>query len=1082
MQNWKFHFSINALCFIHGVSCQSIVLTPTKPYVDINEALTLTCTYIGYNNVAGTKWNVNNEVSPTTIRHQDNTCSGSGIFADYNIYRVGCPSDTSFTVTILRVQQEDLNISWQCFDRDRTSNTVRILVKVSVANVVLSGPSSRFIKEQSRQTIKCKTSPGRPQPRVSWYLYESNKGVKHKITVNSSTQILNESEDGLVAVESTLQFYPNRSINNWMLNCEAWTDDETRAVHSNILTLNIAYPPQKPVIIGFTDGERYSLIESEFSNLSCSSHDGNPLANLTWNCYNSKQTSVTIEDKSVTSTVTWSGFRDQSSCSCISKHSWSGSMQTTTVMIDVLYPPSKPIITIGSTIVSDVINVILNKTLQVKCESKSNPSSNYSWIGPHDLRKRNQILEIKINGTIDRMFKCIATNNMFRQNGTHVDGRNESAVKIKVLYPPSKPYFIYEYSNGTKVSTQNMIDVIAGDSFSVHCNAAGNPLPTYMWNSNERNSVLKISSISFNTNKTCNAMNIMEETVGERLTASTSSQFSIRVLYPPHIPTITISNGTRQINVTTPTIQLKERDNINMTCFSKGNPFPNYTWDSPNDQIQENIRQFANISRQDSGNYTCYVSNLMKRTFGDTENGLNISSIYLDILYPSTISSLEDVSILEGSNLNVTCQIQRGNPTTEIISWTRPSDSKNWWNSRLTITNVSRADDTNYTCTLQNTIIPTIGGKTLAITSRTIHLNVVYKALILKYSVLNSGAHDSVTVAENETVSLQCEIEGNPTPTCEIYNEHNSDMEHHIKYSHYYATCFINFKASCLHFGVYKCKGANVINTPGYTEKTINIFVECSPRPSPSVSVMNHVIAEMNASVSLYFTALSYPKPNSVLWSKFDGKSWKTVNESNNIRIYQSNLDFGMTIIRASKADFGEYKLFISNIIGSYTHIFYIEHSMVSSKSDVQGHTGLIIGLTIVVIFLATIVSVFGVILYKRRRNLKRPDADVNNSYLNVSGANTQQKSDDKEYEMIGSNMKDSENKVNGNSKSIEDMEKNNDISVTYEKLTDDRKDINQYSQICYMKETQHGDGNSMSSGKDEQHAELSKIYINMKI
>jgi hypothetical protein len=84
-----------------------------------------------------------------------------------------------------------------------------------------------------------------------------------------------------------------------------------------------------------------------------------------------------------------------------------------------------------------------------------------------------------------------------------------------------------------------------------------------------------------------------------------------------------------------------------------------------------------------------------------------------------------------------------------------------------------------------------------------------------------------VTVAENETVGLQCEIEGNPTPTCEIYNEHKSDMEHQIKYSPNYAKCSINFKASCLHIGVYKCKGANVFNKSGYTEKTINIFVEC---------------------------------------------------------------------------------------------------------------------------------------------------------------------------------------------------------------------------------------------------------------
>jgi hypothetical protein len=90
---------------------------------------------------------------------------------------------------------------------------------------------------------------------------------------------------------------------------------------------------------------------------------------------------------------------------------------------------------------------------------------------------------------------------------------------------------------------------------------------------------------------------------------------------------------------------------------------------------------------------------------------------------------------------------------------------------------------------------------------------------------------------------------------------------------------------------------------------------------------MDHVFAEIDTSISLYLTALSYPKPNSVLWRKFDGKSWINVNESNNIRIYQSNLDFGMTIIRISKADFGEYKLFIANAVGSYIHNFYVEYS-----------------------------------------------------------------------------------------------------------------------------------------------------------
>ncbi|XP_060581414.1 carcinoembryonic antigen-related cell adhesion molecule 5-like [Ruditapes philippinarum] len=824
MQNWKFHLSLFALCFIQGVSCQSIVLTPTKAYADINEALTLTCTYIGYNNIAGTKWNINNESTPTIVRHQNGICSGSDIFANDNIYRVGCPSNTSFTVTILRVQQRDLNIPWMCFGHTKISNTVRILAKVPVENVVLSGPSSSYIKEHSRQTIKCKTSPGRPQPRVGWYLHESYTVVKQKITVNSSTQILSDSGDGLIAVENTLQFYPNRSINNWMLSCEAWTDDETRAVYSNRLTLNVAYPPEKPVIMGFTDGEKYSLIESEFVKLSCSSHGGNPLANLTWNCYNSKPTSMTIEDKTVSSTVTWSGFRGQSSCLCISHHSWSGTTQDTTVIIDVLYPPNKPTMTISNKTVSNVINVILSKTVQVKCESKSNPRSNYTWTGPADLSQVEQILDVTINSTIDKMFKCNATNRMVRQNGTHVIGRNESAVTIKVLYPPGNPYFKYEYSNGTKVSTQNMIDVIEGDSFLVHCNAAGNPLPTYKWGSNKGNSILKITSITSDTNKTCHVKNIMEETVGENRTVSTSASFFIRVLHAPYIPTITISNGTRQLNITAVTIQLRETDNINMTCFSEGKPLPNYTWDSHNDQIQGRLRQFTNISRKDAGNYTCYASNLMKRTFGDTEQGLNVSSLSLDIMYPSTISSLEDISTLEGSDLKVICRVQEGNPTEDSVSWTRISDDKNWKNSQLIITNVSRADDTKYTCTLRSTIIPTIGDETLTLRNKTIHLNVFFSSEIKHFTVVKKKSSGTFIVNQTDEVSLECTAEANPASILSIYNTRGKSIST-VKNRNLLLYSISN--ASFENAGKYKCEGRNNYTKDKPSVSELIMVVKC---------------------------------------------------------------------------------------------------------------------------------------------------------------------------------------------------------------------------------------------------------------
>ena len=98
--------------------------------------------------------------------------------------------------------------------------------------------SSTFMKEYSRQTIKCKTSFTRPQPEVKWYLQQFNNSLKKDITGNSSIQTMSDNT-GLVAVESTLQFYPNRTINKWIVFCEGWTDNITRAIQSNKLTFDV---------------------------------------------------------------------------------------------------------------------------------------------------------------------------------------------------------------------------------------------------------------------------------------------------------------------------------------------------------------------------------------------------------------------------------------------------------------------------------------------------------------------------------------------------------------------------------------------------------------------------------------------------------------------------------------------------------------------------------------------------------------------------------------------------------------------------------------------------------------------------
>jgi hypothetical protein len=109
-------------------------------------------------------------------------------------------------------------------------------------------------------------------------------------------------------------------------------------------------------------------------------------------------------------------------------------------------PPSKPTFTIADKNVSDVIDTIINNTIRVKCESKGNPRLNYSWIGP-DLQRMIQILEVTISDTNNLVYTCTATNRMFRQNGSHEDGHNETAITIKVMcmYSCYAYYFFYKF-------------------------------------------------------------------------------------------------------------------------------------------------------------------------------------------------------------------------------------------------------------------------------------------------------------------------------------------------------------------------------------------------------------------------------------------------------------------------------------------------------------------------------------------------------------------------------------------------------------------------------------------------------------
>ncbi|XP_060591902.1 basal cell adhesion molecule-like [Ruditapes philippinarum] len=433
---------------------------------------------------------------------------------------------------------------------------------------------------------------------------------------------------------------------------------------------------------------------------------------------------------------------------------------------------------------------------------------------------------------------------------------------------------------------------------------------------------------------------------------------------------------------------IKENQTKIITCTtSPCRPDPRVQWYLRNrtGQVVQNLTQFS-TNNYVNGEYGLKsVKSVLDLRLNRTANNLRLfcevwtrssraditsRDIIINVTFPPeskpVILGLGNINIfrvIESETEYSVCSISGGNPVPSLTWNCFGSNDTTTATQGSTVTStVKWTASRNYnTCSCTSHHILSDWKRTTIVT-----VNVQYKARAGKYFVLNNEASTSVTVSENETVGLQYEIEGNPTPTCEIYNDNNPDKEQFVNYSQNYAICYTTFNASCLHDSVYTCKGSNDINKAASTEKNINVFVQCSPRPNPSVATMDHVIAEINMPISLHFTALAYPKPISASWSKFVGQSWIAVNESNNIRIYQSDLDFGMTIIRATNADIGEYKLLISNAIGSYIHIFYIEQKAASTQSDELAKTGLIIGLTIALIFIVTTVTSVSVVLCRR--------------------------------------------------------------------------------------------------------------------
>ncbi|XP_060568867.1 uncharacterized protein LOC132727411 [Ruditapes philippinarum] len=909
-----------------GAWTNMIQLTPTRLYAVENSSATLTCSKT--NEIMSESLWFNSQISgDANLFYSNGKCNTSRFLHDSDFFSGVCNNNGTYSVVLKKIDRTQHGAEWMCSELLSMSNKVVIEVSVPATSVTLSQQNGDYMKENQNKNISCSTSACRPEPRVQWYLRNSNNQIINNLTQFSTNRYVN-GEYGLRAVNSVLHLRPNRTINNLHLYCEVRTRFDKADILSRDVSVNVTYPPDiSPVIHGVETNDPLSVIVSDKGAFVCSVTGGNPLASLEWNCFDSQDITMNTQESTVTSTVKWTALRNYSTCSCTSHHTLSNWKRITNLTVHVQFPPTKPHFKIGQTDVFGVVRVIQNNTLRVACYSESNPLSNYTWIGPGFFSDKGDTIEItSVKLSNQGNYKCVASNRMIRTNGSYEDGSHTSSLNLTVLYPPSKPKFKFENSSGQLIQS-NIFYVVRNDTFSIYCDVKGNPDPDIKWDDNKSNPRLSISNIYLDINSTCRATNLMKEFASQiEIISKSEAPFSIIVLYPPGPPTIHVSNDNGDsVQVQNGNVSIIESETINVKCFSTSKPMPTYKWihEQYIKTQSTNVLKFVNINRRESGRYACNVENIMKRSIGKTEVGKDTSQLILNVLYPAIVNDIDDVSIVEGSQLETVCPVVYGNPSTSIVTWSRQGEESLSNNRLLFIKNVSRADNAMYTCSVITEMFPTIGTDLKAERRNSFHLNVFFPSEINKFTISTVSSGRTFLVNETQKPYFECIAEANPPSDLNIKSP-RGDYIIEVSQSNIARHTFLR-NATYKDAGEYICSGRNNYTTDSPSQSKLILIVKSQPRPSSGDTSVMKVATVLNVDVTLPFIALNYlDEPNKTMFRWF--KENVSIPENDNKYLIHSNdLQTNITIRNTTQRDLGLYKVDVENSVGMFTQYYELK-------------------------------------------------------------------------------------------------------------------------------------------------------------
>ncbi|XP_072199268.1 hemicentin-1 isoform X3 [Excalfactoria chinensis] len=730
---------------------------------------------------------------------------------------------------------------------------IRDQEKVTNTSVVVNQPVSLF----------CEVS-GNPFPVISWY-----------------------KEDIQVVESNTLQILHNGNILKLL---KATVDDagqySCKAINiagssEKLFNLDILVPPS---IIGADTPSEIAVILNQEVSLECRAK-GFPFPTIHW-FKDSKplflgDPNVELVEKGQVLHIKSARRVDKGHYQCSATNDAGKQIKEVKLIIHV--PPSIK----GGNITTEV-SALLNNLINLDCETKGIPVPTITWYkegrpiisSPQALYvDRGQFLQIPHAQVSDSAkYTCHVTN---------AAGAAEKIYEVDVYVPP-----VIEGNAETAQSRQ----VVAGNSLTLECKAAGNPSPLLTWLKDGVPVKASDSLHIVSGGKKLEILNAVEADQGQYLCVATSIageqeiKYGVEILVPPFV-----EGGDEFLDYI-----VVLHSPLELECLATGTPSPTITWLKGGQPIEEETRHKILLNGQkflisqaqvsDTGHYKCVAVNIA----GEHEREFVVT-----VHVPPTIKSAgaSERAVVLHKPVTLQC-IVNGIPSPSI-TWLKDGQPVNTarGNTRLEssgrflqVVEAQREDAGRYTCVATNA-----AGEA----QQHIRLH-VHEPPRLE----DAGKMLNETVIVNNPVHLECRALGNPLPAITWYKDGRS-LTGSASVTYLSKGQVLEIEgAQISDTGVYKCVA---VNTAGTAELSYSLQVHVPPSISDSSDTVTAVV---NNLVRLECEARGIPAPI-LTWLK-DGSPVSSF--SNGLQLLSGGRVLVLTSAQIS--DTGKYACVAVNAAG----------------------------------------------------------------------------------------------------------------------------------------------------------------------